>query len=111
MNQPQARDLFQLQTDLIDAKVDMAVSKAIDRVLDRIDNLDRDMNQRFAHLEGRFTSLEHRVQANEKSLLSLQDTLTQIRNKFINHGVKSIWVISSTIVLYVSLQLLNLLIK
>jgi hypothetical protein len=35
MNNSQAKDLFQLQTELIDMKVDMAVSKALDRVLSR----------------------------------------------------------------------------
>jgi len=105
MDNAQAKDLFHLQTDLIDTKVDMAVSKAIDRVLDRIDNMDRGMNQRFAQMEKHFTSVEHRVHSTEDRLRSLNDILGQIRTKFIEYGFKSIWIVSSAIILYVLSQL------
>ena len=127
MDNSQAKDLFHLQTDLIDTKVNMAVSNAIDRVLDRIDSLDRDMNERFAHLdkdmnqrfahldkdmnqrfaqlEGRFAPLEHRVSSTEDSLRSLNDILGQIKAKFIEYGFKSAWFVSSAIIVYALSQL------
>ncbi len=119
MDNSQAKDLFHLQTDLIDAKVDMAVSKAIDRVLDRIDHLDKginqkidhlekDMNKRFTHLDERFTILEYRVRGTEDSLRSLKDILDPIRNKFIDYCFKGAWIVGSTVVVYTLSRLLSL---
>jgi hypothetical protein len=86
-------------------KVDMAVSKAIDRVLDRIDNLDNGMNQRFVHLENRFTTFEHRVTSTKNSLRTMNRVLDQIRTKFIEYGFRAIAFTSGAVVLYALSQL------
>lgn len=39
MKDSQAKDLFQLQTELIDMRVDMAVSKTIDRAIAQLSDL------------------------------------------------------------------------
>jgi hypothetical protein len=78
-------DLFQLQTQLVDAKVDIAVGKAIDRVIDRIDalktevhelkhdmnekfyDLRQDMNTRFGAVEGRLAVVESKLNTKEET--------------------------------------------
>jgi hypothetical protein len=44
MIKEQARNIFQLQTELIDTKVDMAVSNGIDRVVSQISDLRSEMH-------------------------------------------------------------------
>jgi len=90
--QYQAKDLFQLQSELVEAKVDMAVSHAIDRVLDRIDGLQRDMDTRFTEMDksmgNRFTSLEKDMVAVKTKLGMADDTQSEIRSRFIEYTFK-----------------------
>jgi hypothetical protein len=87
MDKSHVKDLFQLQTELIQTKVDMAVHNSIDRVLDGIADLKGDIN----HLEKRFTSLEHRVTSTKATLLSQNSVLKEIRTKFIEYSFRLGW--------------------
>ena len=127
MNKNYAKDLFQLQSELIDTKVDMAVSKAIDRVVEQIIDLKGQMNtqfsevnkqfsevnkqfsevnkqflevnKQFSHLETSFSKLEHRVDANDKTLNSITNLLTEVRSKVIAYSFRGGWVILAGVVL------------
>ena len=44
MNTNNARDLFQLQSELVEMKVDMAVTKVIDRVVEQISGLNNEIH-------------------------------------------------------------------
>jgi hypothetical protein len=101
MNKNYAKDLFQLQTELIDAKVDMAVSKANDRVVDliidlkgQVVDLKSEMNHQFAHLEGRVKTIE-------KEQNSTAKLLTEVRSKVIDYSFRGGWVILTGVVVLV----------
>ena len=104
MNINRVQDLFQLQTELVDMKVDMAVNKAIDRVL-----------AGFAHLEKRFTSVEHRLIAVETKLgmvnetekeirAKVYDTEKQFRNNIIDYTFRAGWLLLGIVLTYVLYQ-------
>lgn len=73
-----AKDLFQLQSDLIDMKVEMTVSKSIDRVIEQIQHLENKMHvemSRIRHdMNNRFSALENRVVAIETRLGMVSET-------------------------------------
>src|SRR5690242_3051414 len=87
----QVKDLFQLQTELIDGKVDMAVSKAIDRVIDQIGGLRNEMHSMNHDMHKQFSSLERRSAIVEASLASIKETQKEIRNKTIEYSFKAGW--------------------
>jgi len=90
----QVKDLFQLQTELVEAKVDMATSKAIDRVLDRIDGLQKDMDLRF-------TSLEKDMVAVKTKLGMSDETKQLVRSKWIDYAFKTGWTFAATLIAWV----------
>jgi chromosome segregation ATPase len=70
----QTRDLFHLQTDLIDMKVGMAVSRTIDRVVEQISalrsdmtSLKSDMNAQIHELKGEMNSQIHELKGEMNS--------------------------------------------
>ncbi len=89
----------------------MATITAIDRVLDRIDNLERNVNQRFDQLQERLisclTPINYYVDPTENRLQSFDKILDQIRSNihFIESSVKSIFFVSYAIILFFLLQL------
>ena len=112
MDKSHIKDLFQLQTELIDMKVDMAVGKAIDRVVDQISGLRREIHVDMNGLRGemgemnkRFSSLENRTIAVETKLGMVNETQKEFRSKFIDYSFKAFWIILSTAGLYAVPQL------
>lgn len=115
-------NLFQLQTDLIDAKVEIAVSKVIDRVIDQIRNvqddihglrhemhveissLRSDMNNEMSILKSemnnQFSSLDKRVVAIEICLGRSVEVKKTIRDHFIDYGFKSSWILLGALITY-----------
>jgi hypothetical protein len=78
-----AKDLFQLQTELVQMKVDMAVNRTIDGVIEQITSLKHEMHAEISGLKtqmnaeigslktemnNRFSSLDNRVIAIETKL-------------------------------------------
>ena len=53
MDKSQAKDLFHLQTELVQMKVDMAVNRTIDRVIDQITSLRHEMHTEMSSLKMR----------------------------------------------------------
>lgn len=127
MNNHQARDLFQLQSELVDTKVDMAVSKAVDRVIEQISGLKSEMHKEIhgltdkmhvevhgltnkmyvemhglrADMDKQFSTLGHRVTAVEATLSFIKDSQREIRSKFIEYTFKAGWLLLAVSVSYV----------
>ena len=100
MNQSQAKDLFQLQTELIDMKVEMAVSKTIDHAIEKLSDLItgvrdelraeiRVVDNRISSVDKRISSVEHRLVAVETKLGVKHGTRTEIRSQFIAYSFKT----------------------
>jgi hypothetical protein len=56
MMQYQSKDLFQLQIELVDSKVENATNKAMDRVIDRLDALKSEIHELKIDMNIRFNS-------------------------------------------------------
>lgn len=96
----QAKDLFQLQSELVDMKVDMAVSKAIDRVVEQIRTLKHDMQAEMHGLRNDmhdirhemnngFSSLDKRVVAIETRLGMIGEKRKGIYNRIMDYLFKA----------------------
>jgi hypothetical protein len=83
----QAKDLFQTQSELVDTKVEIAVSKASDRIIERIENLRTEVHE----LNIRFAAVETRLGMRN-------ETREHIRNRLIDYAFKACWLILATAV-------------
>lgn len=99
--QYQAKDLFNLQTELVEAKVDMAVSHAIDRVVEQISGLRNEMNMRFSSLDNRMVAVETKLGIVNETQSEIRSQVNQtesvIRTKFIDYAFKAGWLILAAI--------------
>lgn len=97
-----ASDLFHLQSELVEAKVDMAVSRAIQSVLERIDSLQHDMDTRFTSLDksidARFNALGQEMIAVKTKLGMSNETQPLIRAKWIEYAFKTGWLFLAAII-------------
>ena len=95
MNHLQAKDLFELQTELIDMKVDMVVGKTIDRVIEQISGLKYQIHTEIHGLRDemnqRFSSLDNRVVAVETKLGMVNDKQDKISTAVIQYAFKAGW--------------------
>ena len=116
MNANQTKNLFQLQAELVDMKVDMAVTKSIDRVIEQISGLKSEMHKEINALRNDmhglrnemhngFSSLDKRVVAIETKLGMVNETQKEIRTKFIDYSFKAGWLILGVIISYALIQL------
>lgn len=92
MSNYNAKDMFQLQSELIEVKVDMAVSKAIDRVLERIDVVRGDIHHLDKRLAATEAHMDKRLAATEKSLNDIEKITDQVRTRLFDYGMKAIWI-------------------
>jgi len=97
MNTYNAKDLFQLQSELIEVKIDMAASKAIERVIERIDAVRddvRSVRSDIHHLDKRLIAteahLDTRLVVTEKSLNNIQKISDQVRTGMIGGALAMI---------------------
>jgi len=107
----QAKNLFQVQTELIEAKVNMATSNAMDKVLAKIDDLRNEMhklreemNKRFLSMENRFSLIENRLIAVETKLGMVHESQRIVKNKFIDYAFQSGWLLLNGFVTYAVIQ-------
>jgi len=102
MIQCEPNSLFQLQTNLINTKVDMAVSMAIDRVVEQmrdlrhemhteIGGLRNEMNSQFATMTMHFNSLDKRVAVIESRLGIVDGKKKVIYGSVSTYFDKTIW--------------------
>lgn len=115
VNHINTKDLFQLQTELIDMKVDMAsskaidrfveqTSKAIDRVVEQISQLKNEMHELRGEMRDGFAAHDKRLVAIETKLGMVNERQKEIRNKFIDYSFKAGWLILSVVISYTLVQ-------
>ncbi len=88
-NYDQAKNLV---LELVDVKVDMAVEKTINRVVDQISGLKTQIHGEMSDLKSQIRSLEHEAIAVNTNLSVINKTQEQIRTKFIEYAFKTVWV-------------------
>jgi uncharacterized coiled-coil DUF342 family protein len=93
MIKEQARNIFQLQTELIDTKVDMAVSNGIDRVVSQISDLRSEMH-------GFREDVNKRLIAVETKLGMVSEKRKAWYERFMDILFKTGWVWSSFLLIY-----------
>ena len=91
MMQYSVKDLFQFQAELVDSKVDVAVSKSTDRVIERIESLRAEMHE-FRH------DITERLTAVETRLGMRNEMQSEIRNRTIEYAYKAGWLVLVVIV-------------
>lgn len=112
----QANDLFQLQAELVDSKVEIATMKAIDRIVDQISGLRTEFHEHISWLRTelhelkfdmnkRFSAVESRLSAVETKLGMKNETRDEFRNRFIEYAFKAGWLLLAAIVSGVFLYL------
>lgn len=89
MNKNYTQDLFQLQTELTDMKVDMAVGKAIDRVLQKIDDLRLEIHDLRLEMNHRFSEMNSRVVAIEIKLGIIGEKKKSIYDRMLDYIFKA----------------------
>lgn len=108
----QAKDLFQLQTELVEAKVDMAVNLKIDRVVNQITDLKSEMHKDMRDLRHQIngvainlgnsiSALDKRMVAVETKLGIVNDNKSVHRNFILEYVYKFAWIILSSVFMYV----------
>lgn len=83
----------------------MAVSNAIDRVVEQIASLKQEMQELRHEMHQGFASLDKRVVAIETRLGMVNKTQKEIRTKFIDYSFKAGWLILGIIISYALIQL------
>ena len=96
----QAGSLFQLQTELIELKVDMAANKAIERVIDGI----TDLKDRMIRMDNRLVAVETKlgmVNETEKEIKArVFATQTHVHDSFVDYSFKAGWLLLASITTY-----------
>ncbi len=93
----QARLLFQLQTELVDSKVEISVSRAITQVVDQIVTLRHEMHRDISGLRHdmieRFSKVESRLSSVETALGRRDQVRGEIRTRLFDFTFKAGWMI------------------
>lgn len=86
-----ADSLFQIQTDLIDTKVTMAASNAIDKVVEQIRDLRSEMRNEFHDMNVRLVAVETKLGiVNERQ--------KEVREKLLDYIFKAGWLAMNVII-------------
>jgi len=100
----QAGNLFQLQTELIDMKVDMAANKAIEKVIDGISGLKDQMMLMDNRLETRLVAVETKlgiVNETEKEIKArVFASQTHVKSNVIDYTFRAGWLLLASITTY-----------
>lgn len=86
----QTKMLFQLTTELTDKKVEVAVVKSIQEVVDLINELRQEMHQEINSLRH---DIESRLSAVETALGMRNQSRYEIRNRFYDFAFKACWLL------------------
>jgi len=108
MNRHQAKDLFQLQSELVKGKVDMAVTKAIDRVVDQIRNLKHEVHEQMYELREQMTKQFSAIRHVESELASIKDAQREFRNRFVDYLFRAAWLVLAGSFSYVIIHFFGL---
>lgn len=94
------KDLFQLQSELVEAKVNIAVNDTIDRVVMQIHSLRDEMHDMRLEMNTRFSSLESRITAVETKLGMTHELRRDIRTRLLDYIFKAGWLVLAYIGAY-----------
>ncbi len=89
----QAKTLFQLTTELTDAKVEIAVSKAITQVVEQIINLRHEIGDLRHDMIERFSKVESRLSSVETALGKRNQIRGEIRTRVFDYSFKAGWIV------------------
>lgn len=88
---------FLLQTELVDAKVEVSVSRAIAPVIEKIESLKQEMHQEMGSLRREMHEMRlefgSRLVAVETTLVLLKERHNQIRERFLDYSFKAGWLV------------------
>jgi hypothetical protein len=115
-------DLFRLQADLIDSKVEVAVSKSINQVVEQLVNLRHEMHesinslrydvqrdlgvlrQETSAIQVQVTEVSTRLTGVEHALEKRHKLRSSVRDRFIDYAFKASWLGLASILTYVLLH-------
>lgn len=83
----EVKDLFQVQSELVDAKVEIAANRAIDRVIDQIAGMRAEIHE----INNRLTAIETKLSMRNK-------TQDEFRNRTIEYAFKTGWLIIASVI-------------
>jgi len=107
MNNIQTKDLFYLQAELIEMKVDMAAGKAMDRVIEQIHELKNEMHGFRNDMNKRLASLDNRVIAIETRLGMINETRKEVRSRLMDYSFKAAWMLLGVVLTYLLIHFRN----
>jgi phosphoglycerate-specific signal transduction histidine kinase len=115
MQHNHSRTLVQLQAELIDTKVELAVSKAISQVVDQIVNLRHEVHREMGSLRQEMhheisdlkEEMRHEIGGLKSDMSAVKTRLgmtveskDEIRRRLIEYGFKTSWIIGVAIASY-----------
>lgn len=86
-------DLFWLQTETIDKKVDMAVNTAIERVVNQLVELKLETHSLRDDLKDQFHRLDTRLVAVETKLGMATENQWELRNRLLDYTFRLGWLV------------------
>ncbi len=107
-----AKSFFQLQTEMIEVKIDMSVNKSITRVVEQIMSLKQEMHREItglrsemhreiselkAGMNSRFSSLEKDMSAVKERLGMREQVRSELRSRFLDYGFKAGWLLLASL--------------
>ncbi|MGB6976752.1 MAG: hypothetical protein WBE18_04780 [Gammaproteobacteria bacterium] len=95
--QNEARNLFQVQLELVDSKVDKAVNQSISRVVEQIVSLRHEMHQEISGLRNEmhkeFSDLKGRMSAVESRLGMKNEWQNGVRTRVLDYSFRAAWLL------------------
>ena len=105
--QHQVKNIYQLENELINAKVEIAVEKAINRVLGEMSDFRKEMqqfrqetNDRLLVLHKDIGGLDKRLVAVETKLGMANEAKRDLRVRFLDYAFKAGWAVTAVIASY-----------
>jgi len=93
MQYNEAKALVQMQADLIDTKVELAVIKAINQVVEQILNLRSEVHQEMRGLRDEMHKIDERLGCVETALGLRTQAHSEVHGRFLDYTFKSGWLI------------------
>ncbi len=110
-----AKTLFQLQVELTDMKVEVAVSKVINQVVDQIISLRQDLSGLKHEMHREISGLRYemhdlkqemgsRLSSVETALGFRNQSRSEIRNRFYDYAFKAGWLLLGSLLTYAAVH-------
>ncbi len=100
MQHQEAKHLFQIQAELVDTKVELAVNKAIQQVVTQIIDLKQEMHQEMGNLRNEVHEMGNRLASVETALGMRNQVRGEVRTRFFDYAFKAGWLILGSALTY-----------